>query len=145
MVSSSFYVGYWFVTKGVSIELHKFWFCHDDLMHCVGRTSRKYAFNRLALPSLCLVLEGTNLIQIEVVALKEYGFLLLEKLRCPFVNSIGDNISALVKQPPECTPWNLFGDGTFTHVYKPLYLNVWPKSRNGKKICRLNTFKLSIL
>jgi hypothetical protein len=31
------YVGYWFVTKGVSIELHKFWFCHDDFIHCVGR------------------------------------------------------------------------------------------------------------
>jgi hypothetical protein len=25
------YVGYWSATQGVSIELHKFWFCHDDL------------------------------------------------------------------------------------------------------------------
>jgi hypothetical protein len=63
-------------------------------MHCVGRTSRKYALDRPALLSLWLVLEGTNLIQIEVVALEEYGFLFLEKLRCPFVNSIGDNIFA---------------------------------------------------
>jgi len=43
------YVGYWFATKGVSIELHKFWFCHDDLLRRVGRTSKKYAFDRLAL------------------------------------------------------------------------------------------------
>ncbi len=31
------------------------------------------------------------------------------------------------------------------HVYKPLDLNIWPKSRNGKKIHHPNTFKLSIL
>jgi hypothetical protein len=39
--------------KGVSIELHRFWFCHDDLMRCVGRISRKYAFDR---PSLALLM-----------------------------------------------------------------------------------------
>ncbi len=37
------------------------------------------------------------------------------------------------------------GDGTSTHVYKPLDLNVWPKSRNGMKIHCPNTFKLSSL
>jgi hypothetical protein len=42
-------------------------------------------------------------------------------------------------------PWNFFGDGISTLVYKPLDLDVWPKSRNGKKICHPNTFKLSIL
>jgi hypothetical protein len=46
----SCYVGYWFVAKGVSIELHKFWFCHDDLLCCVGGTSKKYAFDRPTLP-----------------------------------------------------------------------------------------------
>jgi hypothetical protein len=47
------YVGYWAVAKGVSIEQHKFWFCHDDLMCCVGGTNKKlYALNKLALPSL---------------------------------------------------------------------------------------------
>jgi hypothetical protein len=24
------YVGNWSVAKGATIELHKFWFCHDD-------------------------------------------------------------------------------------------------------------------
>jgi hypothetical protein len=43
--------------------------------------------------------EGTNLTQIEVVALKEAGFLLSEKPRCPFVNPIGDNIYAPMNQP----------------------------------------------
>ncbi len=80
------YVGFWFATKATSIELHKFWFCHDDLMHCVGGTSRKYALNRLALPYLWLVQARTNLTQIEVVALEEAGFLLLKKPRCSFVN-----------------------------------------------------------
>ncbi len=57
--------------EGVLIELHKFWFCHDDLMHCVGGTNMKYAFDRPTLPSLWLVQVGTYFIQIEVVALEE--------------------------------------------------------------------------
>ncbi len=35
------YVGYWFATKVISIELHEFWFFHDDLMCCVGKISKK--------------------------------------------------------------------------------------------------------
>jgi hypothetical protein len=48
-----YYVGYWVVAKGVSIEVHKFWFSHYDFMCCVGGINKKlYALNRLALPSL---------------------------------------------------------------------------------------------
>ncbi len=79
------------MSKGVSIELHKFWFCHDDLLHCVGRTRQKYALNRPTLLSLWPMQARTNLSQIEVVALEEGGFLLLEKPRCPFVNQVGDD------------------------------------------------------
>ncbi len=56
----------------------------------------KYALDRPTLPSLWLVQVGTNLTQIEVVALEEVGFLLSKKPRCPFVNKVGDNISAPV-------------------------------------------------
>jgi hypothetical protein len=66
-------------------------------MRCVGKTNMKYALDRPSLPSLWLVQEGTNLTQIEVVVLEEVSFLLLEKLRCPFVNMVGDDISTLVK------------------------------------------------
>jgi hypothetical protein len=111
----------------------------------VGRTSKKYAFNRPTLLSLWHVQEGTNLIQIEVVALEEASFLLLEKQKCPFLNPIRDNISAFMKQPPGCALWNLFGDDNSTPTYKPLDPYAWPKSRNGKKIHHLDTFKLSIL
>jgi hypothetical protein len=97
------YVGYWFITKGVSIELHKFWFCHDDLLRCMGRTSMKYAFDGPVLPSLWPVQTWTNLIQIEVVALEEVGFLLSKKPRCPLVNQIGDNNFAPMNQPFTCT------------------------------------------
>jgi len=114
-------------------------------MRCVGGTSRKYALDSSTLPSLWHVQERTYLIQIEVVALEEASFLFSEKPRCPFVNPVGDDISTFVKQPPGCAPWNLFGNGTFTLVYKPLDLDVWPKSRNGKNICRLGILKLSIL
>jgi hypothetical protein len=111
-------MGYWFAAQGLLIELHKFWFCHDDPMCCVGRTSKKYAFDMLALPSLWHVQKMTNLIQIKVVALEEVGLLVSKKPRCPFVNLIGDDI--FVNQPFGCAPWNFFGNGTFGHVYKPL-------------------------
>jgi hypothetical protein len=75
-----------FSQRCINFELHKFWFCHDDLMRCVGRISRNYAFDKLALLSLWLVQVGTNFIQIESVALEEVGFLFSEKPRCPLVN-----------------------------------------------------------
>jgi hypothetical protein len=109
----------------------------------VGGTSRKYAFDRLTLPSLWHVQVGTNLTQI--VALEEVGFLTSEKPRCSLVNHVGDDNFALVSQPSTCAPWNLFGNGLSAHVYKPSNLNAWPKTRNGKKIQCPNTFKLSIL
>jgi hypothetical protein len=95
--------------------------------------------------SLWLVQVRTNFIQIEVVALEEDGFLLSKKPTCPLINQVGDDISAPMNQPSICALQNLFGNGTFAHVYKPLFLNAWPKSRIGKKICHPNTFKLSIL
>ncbi len=44
-------------------------------MHYVGGTNKKYAFDRLALPSLWPMQVGIYLTQIEVVALEEVGFL----------------------------------------------------------------------
>jgi hypothetical protein len=105
----------------------------------VGRTNKKYALDRPTLLTLWHVQEGTNFIQIEMLTLKEVGFLFLEKPICPLINLVGDDIYALVKQPLKC------GDITFALVYKPLDPNAWPKSRNGKKIHHLNTFKLSII
>jgi hypothetical protein len=45
----------------------------------------KYAFDRLALLSLWHVQVGIDLTQIEVVALEEVGFLLLEKPNVPLL------------------------------------------------------------
>jgi hypothetical protein len=113
------YVGYWSITKGGSIEPHKFWFCHVDLMRCVGKTSKKYAFNRLTLLSLWPMQTGINFTQIEVVALEETGFLLSKQPRFPLVNYVGDHIFAFMNQPSTCAPHNFFSDGPSTHVYKP--------------------------
>ncbi len=112
------YVGYCSTTQGLSMELHNFWFCHDDLMHCVGRTRKKYVLDRLALLSLWHVQARINLTQIKVVALEEDGFLFSEKPRCSLINQVGDDISTLVNHPSECAPQNLFGNGIFTHIYK---------------------------
>jgi hypothetical protein len=46
----------------------------------------KYALDSPTLPSLWPMQARTYLIQIEVVALEEVGFVLLEKPRCPLIN-----------------------------------------------------------
>jgi len=98
-------------------------------MHCVVRISRKYALNRLTLLSLWLVQAKIDLTHIEVVALEEDGFLLSKKQTCPLINQVGDDISTPMNQPSTCAPQNLFGNGIFVDVYKPLDLDVSPKSR----------------
>jgi hypothetical protein len=75
---------------------------------------------------------GTNFIQIEVVALEEVPFLLLEKPRCPLINQVGDDISTPMNHPFASAFQNLFGDGTFAHVYKPLDLDARPNQEMEK-------------
>jgi hypothetical protein len=57
--------------------------------HCVGGISNKYAFNRLALPSLGPMQIGTNLIQMEVVTLEDTSFLLLRSQDVPLLIRLG--------------------------------------------------------
>jgi len=114
-------------------------------MRCTRRISKKYAIDRLVLPSLWHVQEMILLTQIEMVALEEASSLLLKKPKCPLINLVGDNISTPANQPLGCAPWNLFGNGTFAPIYKPLDPDAWPKSRIGKKVRRLDIFKLSIM
>jgi hypothetical protein len=63
----------------------------------VGGTSRIYALNKQALPTLWPVQEGTYLIQIDMLEVEEVDFLLLDKPRCPLVNSVGDDIFTPMK------------------------------------------------
>jgi hypothetical protein len=110
-----------------------------------GFSTNGNALDRSSLPSLWPMQEGTNFTQIEVVVLEQASFLLSEKPRCPFVNPVGDDIYAPMNQLLGCFPWNFFGDGTSTFVYKPSDIVVWLKLKNGNKICRPDFFKLSIL
>jgi hypothetical protein len=52
----------------------------------VGGINKKYVLNKLALLSLWHVQVGIDFTQIEVVALEEANFLLLEKQRSPLIN-----------------------------------------------------------
>jgi hypothetical protein len=99
----------------------------------VGGINMKYALDRPTLLSLWLVQEGTNLTQIEVVALKEIGFLLSKKPKCPLINLVGDNIFALVNQPPRCAPWNLLGDGICTLSISHWIQMLGQNQRMGKR------------
>jgi hypothetical protein len=63
----------------------------------VGGTNKKYALDKPTLPALWHVQEGTNFIQIEMLALEEANLLFWKKPRCPLVNLVGDDIFAPVK------------------------------------------------
>jgi hypothetical protein len=102
------YVGNWSVVKSAAIELHKFWFYHDDHNRCVGGTKRKYAIGRSIVPFIWHVQEGNNLIEDEVTTLKKLGFLLSKKLMC--------------------NPRNVFGDDAFVLVNKLVDANAWLKT-----------------
>jgi hypothetical protein len=117
------YVGNWRAAKGVTIELHKFWFCHDDQNRCVGGIRKEYAIGRPIVPSLWPVQERTNLTQDEVMTLKKAGFLLSRKAKCH--------------------PRNLFGDSSSFPINKPADATAWLTTRNGKNICRPSIFKIS--
>ncbi len=99
------------------VSFIKFWFCHNDLNHYMGGTNKKYAFDGRTLLSLWHVQARTYFIQIKVLALEETKILLLEKLRCPFINQVGDDKFTPLNQPFTCIPWNLFGDAISSHFY----------------------------
>ncbi len=50
-IPSPCYDGLQSTLKGLALICHKFWFCANDLTHCVGRTRRKYCVNRPLVPS----------------------------------------------------------------------------------------------
>ncbi len=93
----------------------------------MGRTSRKHALDRLILPSIWHVQVETNVNQIEVVALEDASFLLSKKPRCPLGNQVGDDNSTSVNEPFTCALQIFFSNNPFTHVYRPLDPNAWPK------------------
>jgi hypothetical protein len=65
------YDGLWFDLKRFASICHKFWFCANDLIHCVGGTGRKYCVDRPLVPSTWPMQVGTNLTQFEMTTLEE--------------------------------------------------------------------------
>jgi hypothetical protein len=51
-IPAACYDGLWCVAKKSPIVRHKFWFCTDDLILCVGFHSRKCAVDRPIIPSI---------------------------------------------------------------------------------------------
>jgi hypothetical protein len=69
------YVGNWNVVKCATIELHKFWFHHDDQNCYFKGVKRKYAINMSIVPTIWVVQKGINLIQDEVTTFEKTDFL----------------------------------------------------------------------
>ncbi len=59
----------WCDFKGFGYIFHKFWFCADDLICCVGDIKRKYVVDWSVVPLMWLVQVGTNLTRDEVTTL----------------------------------------------------------------------------
>ncbi len=113
----------WFDLKRFALICHKFWFCVDDLIHCVGGTRKKYCLDRPLVPSMWPMQVGINLIQFEVTNLEEAWFVLCEVRKC--------------------APWTLFANGSTTPCSWLAYFEAWPKTYNNKLMQWTTTFKLS--
>jgi len=100
--------------KGSTLIRHNFWFCANDLIHCVGRTRRKYYVDSPLVPSTWLVQIGIDLIQFEVTALEEAKFVMCEAHKC--------------------VPWTLFVNESTTPCNQLANPKVWPKTHNNKPI-----------
>ncbi len=122
-IPSPCYDGLWYDLKGSAPIRHKFWFCADDLTHCVGRTIRKYYVDRPLVPSTWLVQVRTDLIQFAVTALEEAWFVLCEAHKC--------------------APQTLFVNESTTFRNQLANLEAWPKTHNNKPIQQATMFKLS--
>jgi len=83
-IPSPYYNGLWSNLKRSAQIHHKFWFCVNNLTHCVGRIGRKYHVDRPLVPSTWPMQVGTNLIQFEMIALGEARFILCEACKCVF-------------------------------------------------------------
>ncbi len=117
------YDGLWSDLKGFAPIHHKFWFCANDLIHCVGGIGRKYCVDRPLVPSTWLVQVGTNLIQFEVTTLEEARFFLCETCKCAL--------------------WTLFVNECTTPHNQPANPEAWQKTHNNKPIQQATTLKLS--
>ena len=58
---------------------YEFWFCPDDIKHCVSGTKKKYVLDWPIVPNTWPMKMGTYLSREEVLALKDVGFQLQEK------------------------------------------------------------------
>ncbi len=99
------YVGNWSDARGATIELHKFWFSHDDHNYYVGGKRSKYTIGRPDVLSIWHVQERTYLIQNEVTTLEKASFFLIKKLKCHPRNLFGDDAYVLANKPTNADSW----------------------------------------
>jgi hypothetical protein len=73
-VPAPIYCGLSFQFLGIPLKLHKFWFCANYMNHGMGGMNHRYAMDKIVIPLIWLVQEGTNLSHNEVKALEETCF-----------------------------------------------------------------------
>jgi hypothetical protein len=94
-------------------------------MHCVGGRSRKYALNKLALPSLWPMHERTILTQIEVMAFEEASVLLQRNQDVPSLIQLGMTYLHLWSSLPN-VPFKI----SLMMVIMPLFISRWIQMLN---------------
>ncbi len=81
-IPSPCYDGLWCHFKGSTPTYNKFWFCVDDMTHCVGGTRKTYIIDRSIVSTIWLVQVRNKLTCDEVTLLEEVEFVLCEEWKC---------------------------------------------------------------
>jgi hypothetical protein len=106
---------------GTKVIVSDFWFCPNDIEHCVKGSKRSWILNWSQVPNVWPVLSGTNLIREETILLQDAGFKLQER--------------------PSMSPRRMFALSNFfeARVFDhpgPPNLDVHPSTQNSKFVRR---------
>jgi hypothetical protein len=105
--------------SGSKVIVTDFWFCLDDIEHCVKGTKRLWVLDWPQVPNVWLVLSGTNLTRQETLLLQDAGFKLQER------PSMSPRRMFMLS--------NLFEAPVFDHPGLP-NPDIYPTTRNSKSI-----------
>ncbi len=134
-ILAPYYLGFWVQYHNRSLENHKHWFCLDDLSYCISGTLWKFIVVKLVVPIVWPIQKGINLIQNEIIILKEAWF--------SFDHLHKSNAWSLFSSQSSCSSNShvpiVVSCPSFVRIFDA---SCWPTTCGGKKVRWPLVFKM---
>jgi len=129
------YLGFLVEYHNESLKHHKHLFFLDDLSHCVGGTTQKFAIAKLTVPIVWPIQKGTNLTQKKATILEKAWF----SFDCLHRN----NVQSLFGFQSSSSSNSHVPTMSCHNLVKSSDANCWPITNGGKKVRRPFVFKIT--